>query len=148
LAAIAVAAVAAFSGIWLVRYYPGWAITYSALGALVVFALTSYERGLHAGWPWAPLRAHVANVFALKTKGVNVPRGVAVAGLALITLVVASALHQQRYFLSVAFGLLFVALSDPPERSSSPWTCRNQATWLPRDGASSTRSQASGSRSS
>jgi len=113
LAAIAVAAVAAFSGIWLVRYYPGWAIAYSALGALVVFALTSYERGLHAGWPWAPLRAHVANVFALKTKGVNVPRGVAVAGLALITLVVASALHQQRYFLSVAFGLLFVALSDP-----------------------------------
>jgi len=41
--------VAAFSGIWLVRYYPGWAITYSALAALVVFALTSYERDLHAG---------------------------------------------------------------------------------------------------
>jgi hypothetical protein len=31
----------------------------------------------------------------------------------LITLVVTSALHQERYFLSVAFGLLFVALSDP-----------------------------------
>jgi len=113
LAGIAVAAVAAFSGIWLVRYYPGWAITYAALGGLVVFTLTSYERDLHAGWPWAPLRAHVANVFALKTKGVNVPRGVAVAGLVLITLVVTSALHQDRYFLSVAFGLLFVALSDP-----------------------------------
>jgi len=113
LAGIAVAAVAAFSGIWLVRYYPGWAITYSALGGLVVFALTSYERDLHAGWPWAPLRAYVANVFALNTKAVNVPRAVAVAGLVLITLVVTSALHQQRYFLSVAFGLLFVALSDP-----------------------------------
>jgi hypothetical protein len=113
LAAIVVAAVAAFSGIWLVRYYPGWAITYSALGGLVVFALTSYERDLHAGWPWAPLRAYVANVFAMKTTGVNVPRGVAVAGLVLITLVVTAAVHQDRYFLSVAFGLLFVALSDP-----------------------------------
>lgn len=29
LAGIAVAAVAAFSGIWLVTYYPGWAITYT-----------------------------------------------------------------------------------------------------------------------
>jgi hypothetical protein len=113
LAGIVVAAVAAFSCIWLVRYYPGWAITYSALGALVVFTLTSYERDMHAGWPWAPLRAYVANVFALKTKAVNVPRGVAVAGLVLITLVVSTALHQERYFLSVAFGLLFVALSDP-----------------------------------
>jgi hypothetical protein len=113
LAAIVVAAVVAFSGIWLVAYYPGWAITYSALGGLIVFALTSYERDLHAGWPWAPLRAYAAKVFALSTKGVNVPRGVAVAGLVLITLVVTSAVHQERYFLSVAFGLLFVALSDP-----------------------------------
>jgi Fusaric acid resistance protein-like len=113
LAGIAVAAVAAFSGIWLVRYYPGWAITYTALGGLVVFTLTSYERDLHAGWPWGPLRAQVAKVFALNTKGVNVPRGVAVAGLVLVTLVVTSALHQERYFLSVAFGLLFVVLSDP-----------------------------------
>jgi hypothetical protein len=113
LAGIAVAAVAASSGIWLVAYYPGWAITYAALGGLVVFVLTLYERELHAGWPWAGLRAYVANVFAMKTTGVNVPRGVAVAGLVLITLVVTSALHQERYFLSVAFGLLFVALSDP-----------------------------------
>jgi hypothetical protein len=113
LAGIIVAAVAAFSGIWLVKYYPGWAITYTALGALVVFSLTWYERDLHAEWPWAPLRAQVAKVFALNTKGVNVPRGVAVAGAVLITLVVTSALNQERYFLSVAFGLLFVALSDP-----------------------------------
>jgi hypothetical protein len=49
----------------------------------------------------------------MNTKGVNVPRGVAVAGSLLITLVVTSSLHQQRYFLSVAFGLLFVELSDP-----------------------------------
>src|SRR5215471_10790196 len=59
LAGIVVAAVAAFSGIWLVAYYPGWAITSSALGGLIVFALTSYERDLHAGWPWAALRAYV-----------------------------------------------------------------------------------------
>jgi hypothetical protein len=113
LAGIVVAAVAAFSGVWLVVYYPGWAITYSALGGLVVFVLTLYERDLHAGWPWAALRAYVAKVFALNTKAVNVPRGVAIAGLVLITLVVTSALHQEKYFLSVAFGLLFVALSDP-----------------------------------
>jgi hypothetical protein len=113
LVGMVVAAVVAFTGIWLVEYYPGWAITYTALGGLVVFTLTSYERELHAPWPWAPLRAHVAKVFALNTKGVNVPRGVAVAGLVLLTLVVTAAVHQERYFLSVAFGLLFVALSDP-----------------------------------
>jgi hypothetical protein len=113
LAGIVIAAVAAFSGIWLVRYYPGWAIAYSALGGLVAFTLTLYERDLHASWPWAPLRARLAKVFALNTKGVLVPRGVAVAGLVLLTLVVTAAVNQERYFLSVAFGLLFVALSDP-----------------------------------
>lgn len=40
-------------------------------------------------------------------------QGVAAAGLLLITLVVCLAQHQERYFLSVAFGLLFVGLSDP-----------------------------------
>jgi hypothetical protein len=44
LGGIAGAVVVALSSIWLVRYYPGWAITYAALGALVVFTLTSYER--------------------------------------------------------------------------------------------------------
>lgn len=43
----------------------------------------------------------------------SLPRGAALAGLLLITLVVTSSLHQERYFLSVAFGVLFVALSDP-----------------------------------
>ena len=37
----------------------------------------------------------------------------AVARAVLVTLVVTSSLHQEQYFLSVAFGLLFVALSDP-----------------------------------
>jgi hypothetical protein len=72
-------------------------------------------------------------VFALNTKAVLVPRGVAVAGLVLVTLVVTFALYQERYFLSVAFGLLSVALSDPGgeylprlrpwPRSGSPVPC-------------------------
>jgi hypothetical protein len=110
---VVLGAVGAISGLWLVPFYPGWAITITVLGAVIVYALTEYERELRSPWPWAPLRAHVAKVFALNTKGVNVPRGAVVAGLLLITLVVTLALHQERYFLSVAFGLLFVGLSDP-----------------------------------
>jgi hypothetical protein len=113
LVGIVVAPAGAITGIWLVAYYPGWAITYTILGAVIVYALTLYERELRSSWPWAPLRAYAAKVFALNTKGVNVPRGVAVAGLVLIALVVTDSLHQERYFLSVAFGVLFVALSDP-----------------------------------
>jgi hypothetical protein len=111
---IVIGAIGAISGIWLVAYYPGWAIAYTVLGAVIVYALTLYERELRSPWPWAPLRAQVAKVFALNTTGVDVPRGAAVAGLLLITFVVMSSLHhQERYFLSVAFGLLFVLLSDP-----------------------------------
>jgi len=110
---VVLGAVAAMSGLWLVRFYPGWAITYTVLGSVIVYALTEYERELRSPWPWAPLREQVAKVFALNTKGLNVPRGVAAAGLLLITLVVCLAQHQERYFLSVAFGLLFVGLSDP-----------------------------------
>ncbi len=113
LVGIVVGAIGAISGVWLVVYYPGWAITYTVLGAVIVYALALYERELRSTWPWAPLRAQVAKVFALNTKGVDVPRGAAVAGLLLITLVVTTSQHQERYFLSVAFGLLFVALSDP-----------------------------------
>jgi hypothetical protein len=110
---IVVGAVGAISGIWLVLYYPGWAITYTVLGAVIVYSLTLYERELRSTWPWASLRAQVAKTFALNTKGVDVPRGCAIAGLLLITLVVTTSQHQERYFLSVAFGLLFVTLSDP-----------------------------------
>jgi heme exporter protein D len=113
LVAIVVATVVAFSGIWLVQYYPGWAITYTVLGALGVYVLTWYERELPTTWPWAPLRAWLAQVFALNTKGLYVPRGVAITGLALITLVITTALHQDHYYLSVGFGLVFVTLTDP-----------------------------------
>jgi hypothetical protein len=114
LVGILIGAIGAVSGLWLVVYYPGWAITYTVLGTLIVVALTLYERELQSSWPWAPLRAQAAKVFELNTKGINVPRGAVAAGALLITLVVVSALHRDdRYFLSVAFGLLFVALSDP-----------------------------------
>lgn len=112
LVGIVVAAAGAISSIWLVAYYPGWAVTYTVLGVFIVYTLTLYERELRSSWPWAPLRAYAAKVVALNTKGANVPRGVAVAGLVLIALVVTDSLHQERYFLSVAFGVLFVALSD------------------------------------
>ena len=113
LVGILVGAVAAISGIWFVVDFPGWAITFTVVGAVVVYVLTLYERELESSWPWTPLRAHVAKVLALNTKGINVPRGAVIAGLLLITLVVTTAQHQERYFLSVAFGLLFVGLSDP-----------------------------------
>lgn len=113
LVAMVIAAVVAFSGIWLVDYFPGWAIAYTVLGTLIVFVLTWYERELSTSWPWAPLRTWLAQVFALNTKGLYVPRGVAMTGLAVITLVVTTALHQDRYFLSVGFGLVFVTLTDP-----------------------------------
>src|SRR5271170_7924421 len=100
LAGIVVAAAGAISGIWLVAYYPGWAVTYTILGAFIVYTLTLYERELRSSWPWAPLRAYAAKVFALNTKGVNVPRGVAVAGVILIALIVTDSLHQGHYFLS------------------------------------------------
>ena len=107
------AAAVALTGIWLVTYYPWWSVAYTALGGLVVFTLTSYERELHSSWPWASLRTWAAQVFALNTKGINVPRGVSLAGLLLLTLVVTSSQHLDLYFLSVAFGLFFVTLSDP-----------------------------------
>jgi hypothetical protein len=113
LVAVVAATVTALTGIWLVQSYPAWAIIFTVLAALAVYTLTEYERALSSPWPWASLRAYLAKVFALNTKGVNVPRGVAVAGLLLITLEVCVAAHFERYFLSVAFSLLFVSLSDP-----------------------------------
>lgn len=113
LVAILLEVVIATTGLWLVAFYSAWAVTCTVMGAIVVYALTMYERKLHSEWPWAPLRAQFAQVLALNTKGLNVPRGVGAAGLLLIADVVLASLNQQRYFLSVAFGLLFVMLSDP-----------------------------------
>ncbi len=73
--------------------------------------MTSTDTSSHS--KWTALRDRVAKVFELNPKGVNVPRAVLVAGSLLVTLVVMTAIHQQRYFLSVAFGILFVGLCDP-----------------------------------
>ena len=113
LIAIVIAIAVAVSNVWLVAFYPGWAVTYAVLGSLIVYELTLYEKALHSAWPWAPLRAYLAKAFVLNTTGVDVPRGVLVAGLVLITNVVCASQGQRRYFLSVAFGVLFVTLSDP-----------------------------------
>ena len=113
LIAIVIGIATAVSCVWLVAFYPGWAVTYAVLGSLIVYMLTLYEKALHSAQPWASLRAYLAKAFALNTKGIDVPRGVLVAGLLLITDVVCASQGQRRYFLSVAFGVLFVTLSDP-----------------------------------
>ncbi len=43
---IGVGAVGAISGIWYVAYLPGWAIAYTILGVVIVYALTLYETEL------------------------------------------------------------------------------------------------------
>jgi hypothetical protein len=116
LVGIVIATVVALAGLSLVQYFHGWAIACTALGSLVVFALTTYERELHSPWPWAALRAWMAKIFTLNTTGINVPRGVALAGLLLMTDVIVVSQNLDQYFLSVAFGLLFVTLSDPGDR--------------------------------
>ena len=41
-----IGAVVAISGLWFVAYYPVWAITYTILGVVAVYALTLYDREL------------------------------------------------------------------------------------------------------
>ena len=53
------------------------------------------------------------NVFKLNPKGLNVRRAVFVAVVMLVPLIVLSLLDQDDYYLSVAFGALFVGLIDP-----------------------------------
>jgi len=55
----------------------------------------------------------LAEVLALKRQAFNPRRGIGVAAVALLPLIVLGVLHQERYFLSVAFAALFVGLSDP-----------------------------------
>lgn len=55
----------------------------------------------------------VARVFAFNRAGVNIPRGLIIVGVLLLQLLVLVPAGLERYWLSVAFGSLFVALSDP-----------------------------------
>jgi Fusaric acid resistance protein-like len=55
----------------------------------------------------------LAEVFKLNREGLNVRRAVGVAVVMLVPLIVLHALDQEVYYLSVAFGALFVGLNDP-----------------------------------
>jgi len=55
----------------------------------------------------------MAAVFALNKKGFNLARGLMVVGVLAIPLLVLGVLDKEQYWLSVTFGILFVALSDP-----------------------------------
>jgi hypothetical protein len=55
----------------------------------------------------------LADVFKLNPKGLNVPRAVGVAVVMVVPLIVLHVINQEVYYLSVAFGALFVGLNDP-----------------------------------
>jgi len=55
----------------------------------------------------------MAKVFELNRKGLNVRRAVGVAVVMVVPLIVCKALDQEVYYVSVAFGALFVGLNDP-----------------------------------
>jgi len=55
----------------------------------------------------------LANVFKLNPEGLNVRRAVGVAVVMVVPLIVCEALNQELYYVSVAFGALFVGLNDP-----------------------------------
>ena len=52
-------------------------------------------------------------VFALNKKGFNLPRALEVVVVLLVPLAVLGVLDKEKYWLSVAFAILFVGLSDP-----------------------------------
>ena len=55
----------------------------------------------------------LAEVLEIKQQGFNLRRGIGVAAVMLVPLIVLGVLHQEKYFRSVAFAALFVGLSDP-----------------------------------
>ena len=57
--------------------------------------------------------SQLTSVFKLDKKGFNLRRGVSLLVVMLAVLIVTYALDKERYFLSVAFGVLFAGLSDP-----------------------------------
>ena len=57
--------------------------------------------------------SQLAKVFALNREGFNLTRGLQITAAVIVTVGVVIAVDQEVYLLSVLFGLLFVALSDP-----------------------------------
>jgi hypothetical protein len=103
--AIVIGIAVAVNSVWLVIFYPGWAVTYAVLGSFIVYTLTRFEKALHSAWPWAPMQAFLAKAFALNTAGVDFPRGVLVRGTV--------ADHERRLRLAGSASLL------PQRRSAS-----------------------------
>ncbi len=54
-----------------------------------------------------------AQVFEIKRQGFNLRAGAFVLAVLLLPLIVLGAIGQDRYWVSVSFGALFVLLSDP-----------------------------------
>ena len=57
--------------------------------------------------------SRLAEVFKLDPKGFNLARGLTIMGVLLVPLVVLGVIGKDKYWLSVSFAVLFVALSDP-----------------------------------
>jgi len=57
--------------------------------------------------------SHLAEIFKLDKNGFNPRRGASLLVVALIPLIILSALDQEKYFVSMLFGVLFVGVSDP-----------------------------------
>ena len=55
----------------------------------------------------------LAKVFELNRQGFNLGRGFSGLAIMLLPLIVLSVLHQEKYFLSMVFAVLFVGISDP-----------------------------------
>ena len=58
-------------------------------------------------------RSYVDKAFELDSKGLSLQRGLSLAAVMLLPLIVLGLIHKPEYWLSVSFGALFVGLSDP-----------------------------------
>ena len=57
--------------------------------------------------------SRIEKIFEVDRKGINLLRGLVATAILLIPFVVLAAIGHEKYWLSVSFGALFVALSDP-----------------------------------
>jgi hypothetical protein len=65
----------------------------------------------------------LATIFKLDKARLNLHHGIGFAVVMLVPLIVLGALQEQKYWLSVAFGALFVAMSDQGDaQSRSCWS--------------------------
>jgi len=55
----------------------------------------------------------LSEIFEFNRKEINFPRGLVIVRVLIIPLIVLAVVGQEKYWLSVSFAALFVALSDP-----------------------------------